>query len=65
MLTDEQVAKAVHAAAIEWCGEKERETFPEDIRYFESNWRHLHGFLARVEKHVALMAAATAEGGAE
>ena len=39
-----------YKAALEWCGEKERETFPEDIAYFMHNWRSLPGLKARVER---------------
>ena len=35
--------KAVGAAAIKWCGEKDRETFQSDIEYFRTNWRALPG----------------------
>jgi len=45
----EAVSNAVHAAALKWCGEKERETFPEDIEYFEHNWRSFPGLRSRVE----------------
>lgn len=50
----------VYAAAIKWCGEKERETFPEDIAYFRHNWSALPGLRRYVEAVVAL--ATPAEG---
>lgn len=28
----------IYNAAIAWCNTKDRETFPEDIAYFENNW---------------------------
>jgi len=43
----------IHAAAIQWCREKERETSCDDIRYFESNWKALPGLRERVEKVTA------------
>ena len=51
MNTQEQariLESAVHRAAIKWCGEKERETFPEDTTYFKHNWRSLPGLNQRV-----------------
>ena len=33
----------VHSSAIKWCGEKERETSMDDVRYFEANWKALPG----------------------
>jgi hypothetical protein len=43
----------VYRAAIKWCGDKERETFPEDIAYFEHNWSALPGLRAYVEREVS------------
>ena len=40
----------IEAAAVHWCGDKERETFPEDIDYFKRNWRALPGLRKYVEK---------------
>lgn len=34
----------VHAAAVKWCGEKDRETFSSDIAYFENNSFSMTGF---------------------
>jgi hypothetical protein len=44
------VAPFAYQAAVEWCGEKERETFSSDIAYFMLNWRSLPGFLDRVQR---------------
>lgn len=66
--TDEIVREAVSAAAVEWCGEKERETFPEDIAYFEANWLALPGLKARVDKHLTALrskASDTTQAGVE
>lgn len=49
-LTNADLAPFAYDAAIQWCGEKERETFPEDIAYFMNNWRWAAGFRARVER---------------
>jgi hypothetical protein len=49
--------KAVGAAAIKWCGEKDRETFPSDIEYFRTNWRALPGL-----RDYVLRALAPADG---
>lgn len=49
-LTDEDLAPYAHDAAIEWCGEKDRETFDGDIKYFLNNWRSLPGLRARVDR---------------
>lgn len=38
----------VSAAAVIWCGKKERETFVEDIAYFKHNWSSLPGLRAEV-----------------
>jgi hypothetical protein len=54
-MSAEEIARAVDAAAVEWCGEKERETFPEDIAYFKHNWRSLPGFKERVDRHRAIL----------
>lgn len=43
-----EIDKAVYAAALIWCGEKERETFIEDIEYFKHNWRSLPGLTSYV-----------------
>ncbi len=40
----------IDAAAVRWCGDKERETFPEDIEYFKHNWSALPGLRKYVEK---------------
>lgn len=42
-------AADIHAAAIQWCGEKDRETSLDDVRYFEQNWESLPGLRSRVE----------------
>lgn len=39
----------IHAAALQWCSEKDRETFPEDVDYFKCQWWALPGLRARVE----------------
>ena len=49
--------KAVGAAAIKWCGEKDRETFQSDIEYFRTNWRALPGL-----RDYVLRALAPADG---
>lgn len=46
--------KAVGAAAIKWCGEKDRETFQSDIEYFRTNWRALPGLRDYVLRALAL-----------
>ena len=33
----------VAESAVTWCGEKGRETFPEDIAYFKQNWSSMPG----------------------
>ncbi len=33
----------VEDAALRWCGQKDRETFPADMEYFRHNWRVLPG----------------------
>jgi hypothetical protein len=38
-----ELERAVYMAALKWCGEKDRETFPDDITYFKHNWRALAG----------------------
>lgn len=43
----------IDRAAILWCGDKERETDIDDIRYFRSNWRSLPGLRVYVEREVA------------
>lgn len=43
---------AVHAAALTWCGEKERETFLSDVQWFENNWRALPGLTAYVDREI-------------
>ena len=40
----------VYEAAIRWCGQKERETFPDDITYFQRNWSSLPGLKVFVEQ---------------
>jgi hypothetical protein len=40
----------IDAAAKAWHGEKERETFHDDILYFRYNWRHLPGLRSYVER---------------
>jgi hypothetical protein len=57
-----QVTKAdIHAAAIQWCGEKDRETSLEDIRYFKANWKSLPGLRGRVEAFARHRHTATAD----
>lgn len=48
-LSAADLERAVSAAAATWCGGKERETFMDDIRYFEANWRHFPGLTRYVE----------------
>lgn len=45
---DKCLEMAVDRAAVEWCGDKERETFSSDIAYFKHNWRSSPGFRTRV-----------------
>ena len=52
-LTRDELEPFVHEAAVQWCGEKDRETSMDDIRYFEQNWWALPGMKARVE-HLAV-----------
>lgn len=40
----------VEAAAVRWCGQKDRETFPEDIEYFRRNWSSFPGLKKFVEQ---------------
>lgn len=48
-LTKAELEPFVLEAAVQWCGEKERETSLDDIRYFEQNWWALPGMKAWVE----------------
>lgn len=50
-----RIDDAAYRAAIKWCGEKERETFPEDVEYFLCNWRAFPGFKARVDAEIAIL----------
>lgn len=50
----EPTPEEVHRAAIAWCGQKERETFPEDVQYFEANWRALPGLLDYVQREIGV-----------
>lgn len=54
------VAGLVRRAAIAWCGQKDRETFPEDLTYFEQNWRALPGMTVFVATHAAALIASQA-----
>lgn len=58
-------AADVHAAALQWCGEKDRETSLDDIRYFQSNWQSLPGLRSRVEAFARHRTAAEAASKAE
>ena len=49
----EPTKQQISRAAIRWCGNKERETDMDDIRYFEHNWRSLPGLRGYVEREVA------------
>lgn len=40
----------IHNAALDWCGRKNRESFPDDIEYFKCNWRWASGMEALVNK---------------
>ncbi len=44
--SEEQIDKA----ATRWCGEKDRETFYEDILYFKNYWKYLPGLTKYVEE---------------
>lgn len=44
----EPTSDQISRAALKWCGDKERETFMDDIRYFEAMWRSLPGLEAYV-----------------
>lgn len=46
-------AAQINAAAIKWCGEKERETFMSDILYFKNMWHSLPGLRAYVEREMS------------
>lgn len=48
-MIDEVTQADVYAAAIQWCGEKDRETSMGDIRYFQENWQALPGLRQRIE----------------
>jgi hypothetical protein len=39
----------IRAAALQWCGQKDRETSLDDIRYFENNWHSSLGLRSRVQ----------------
>jgi hypothetical protein len=43
----------IRRAALKWCGQKGRETFMDDIRYFEAQWPYLPGLKAYVDREVA------------
>lgn len=45
-------ADQVYRAAVAWCGEKERETFPEDIEYFRHNWHAFPGLRTFVDREI-------------
>jgi hypothetical protein len=47
----------VYRAAILWCSRKDRETFPDDITYFEHNWRALPGLRKVVDEVIAALIA--------
>lgn len=55
----------VQAAAIQWCGQKDRETSLDDIRYFQENWSALPGLRCRVEAFARHRTAAEAASKAE
>jgi hypothetical protein len=62
------IDEAVYAAALTWCGEKERETFIEDIEYFKHNWRSLPGltsYVVRVFERRARTTLSSIKGAAE
>ena len=40
----------IEAAALAWCGEKDRETFNSDLEYFRANWWCMLGLRGYVEK---------------
>ena len=41
-MTDTPVTQAdIKAAVLHWVGQKDRETFPEDLIYAEENWRSI------------------------
>jgi hypothetical protein len=47
--TDAELLPFVRLAAVAWYGQKDRETFPEDLLYFERNWMSFPGFRAFVK----------------
>lgn len=51
----------IHRAAIAWCGQKERETFPEDVAYFKYHWWSAPGLRKFAEEHAATGRAALRE----
>lgn len=61
MTAPQATQRDIHAAAIQWCGEKDRETSLDDIRYFQNNWRSLPGFRSRVEAFARHRQAALSE----
>lgn len=52
----------IRNAATDWCDQKDRETFPEDIEYFKCNWMSLLGLKGYVDKVARRREAATLEG---
>ena len=47
-LTKADLAPFAFDAAVQWCGEKDRETDGDDIRYFMVNWWFFPGMKDRV-----------------
>lgn len=48
-MDDAPTEDQIYQAAIRWCGEKDRETFPEDVEYFRHNWSSLPGLRKYVD----------------
>lgn len=46
-------ANEIQAAAMAWCGDKDRETFASDAYYFRENWHALNGLKAYVAREVS------------
>ncbi len=49
---DQSLKNAVYKAALEWCGQKDRETFPADVEYFIQNWQAMPGLRGYVDRQL-------------
>lgn len=55
----------IYDAAVAWCGQKDRETFLDDIHYFQNNCRGFIGMRAFAIAHAAGRRALQAHGETE